>query len=146
VAWLAEQGVRQFLDVGSGLPTDRNTHEVAQAVDSTCRVVYVDNDSVVLTHARALLRDDGVATGAGDLADPAAILASPGVPDPNSADVDSAGVTASRNPVVRPAGGMKWPLATMTGDRLRGIVECVRDLKPRKRRSFSCIFLGSDGG
>jgi S-adenosyl methyltransferase len=79
VAWLAEQGVRQFLDVGSGLPTARNTHEVALAVDSACRVVYVDNDSVVLTHARALLRDVGVATAAGDLTDPAAILASPGV-------------------------------------------------------------------
>jgi len=39
VAWLAEQGVRQFLDVGSGLPTARNTHEVAHAADSTCRVV-----------------------------------------------------------------------------------------------------------
>ena len=54
VAWLAEQGVRQFLDVGSGLPIARNTHEVAQAVDSTCRVVYVDSDSVVLTHARSV--------------------------------------------------------------------------------------------
>ena len=79
MAWLAGQGVRQFLDVGSGLPTARNTHEVAQAVDSTCRVVYVDNDSVVLTHARALLRDVGVAAVAGDLTDPVAILASPGV-------------------------------------------------------------------
>jgi SAM-dependent methyltransferase len=79
VAWVAEQGVRQFLDVGSGLPTDRNTHEVARAVDSTCRVVYVDNDSVVLTHARALLRDDGVGTAAGDLTNPAAILANPDV-------------------------------------------------------------------
>jgi hypothetical protein len=79
VAWLAEQGVRKFLDVGSGLPTARNTHEVAQAADSTCRVVYVDNDSMVLTHARAMLRDAGVAVVAGDLTDPAAILASPGV-------------------------------------------------------------------
>jgi hypothetical protein len=76
VAWLAEQGVRQFLDIGSGLPTARNTHEVAQAVDSACRVVYVDKDSVVLTHARALLRDAGVAAVAGDLTDPNAILAS----------------------------------------------------------------------
>ena len=79
VAWLAEQAIRQFIDVGSGPPTARNTHEVAQAADSTCRVVYVDNDSMVLTHARALLRDVGVSVVAGDLTDPAAILGSPGV-------------------------------------------------------------------
>jgi hypothetical protein len=79
VAWLAELVVRQFLDVGSGLPKARNTHEVAQAVDSTCRVVYVDNDSMVLTHARALLRGVGVTVVAGALTDPAAMLASPGV-------------------------------------------------------------------
>jgi hypothetical protein len=50
-----EAGVSQFLDVGSGLPTMQNTHAVAQSVDPTCRVVYVDNDSLVLAHARALL-------------------------------------------------------------------------------------------
>jgi O-methyltransferase involved in polyketide biosynthesis len=50
-----EMGIRQFLDIGTGLPTANNTHEVAQAVAPQCRVVYVDNDPVVLTHARALL-------------------------------------------------------------------------------------------
>ncbi|MEU6717409.1 SAM-dependent methyltransferase [Nonomuraea sp. NPDC046802] len=50
-----EEGVRQFLDIGSGLPTADNTHEVAQRVDPASRVVYVDNDPVVLVHARALL-------------------------------------------------------------------------------------------
>jgi hypothetical protein len=48
-------GVRQFLDIGTGIPTANNTHEVAQAVDSEARVVYVDNDPMVLAHARALL-------------------------------------------------------------------------------------------
>ncbi|TYB44867.1 SAM-dependent methyltransferase [Actinomadura chibensis] len=48
-------GVRQFLDVGTGLPTLQNTHEIAQSVAPECRVVYVDNDPLVLTHARALL-------------------------------------------------------------------------------------------
>jgi len=48
-------GVRQFLDIGTGIPTANNTHEVAQAVEPGCRVVYVDNDPMVLTHARALL-------------------------------------------------------------------------------------------
>ena len=48
-------GVRQFLDIGTGLPTADNTHEVAQAIDPTARIVYVDNDPLVLVHARALL-------------------------------------------------------------------------------------------
>ena len=50
-----EAGIRQFLDVGTGLPTVDNTHEVAQRVAPECRVVYVDNDPLVLVHARALL-------------------------------------------------------------------------------------------
>jgi O-methyltransferase involved in polyketide biosynthesis len=52
----AEAGVRQFLDVGTGLPTANNTHQVAQRVAPESRVVYVDNDPLVLAHARALLR------------------------------------------------------------------------------------------
>jgi hypothetical protein len=51
----AEGGVRQFLDVGTGIPTAHNTHEVAQEIDPDARVVYVDNDPIVLAHARALL-------------------------------------------------------------------------------------------
>ena len=51
----AEAGVRQFLDVGTGLPTANNTHQVAQAIAPESRVVYTDNDPMVLTHARALL-------------------------------------------------------------------------------------------
>jgi hypothetical protein len=51
----AEAGIRQFLDIGTGLPTSSNVHEVAQAADPSARVVYVDNDPIVLTHARALL-------------------------------------------------------------------------------------------
>jgi len=58
----AEQGIRQFLDIGTGLPTADNTHEVAQSVAPESRIVYVDNDPLVLTHARALLtsRPEGV--------------------------------------------------------------------------------------
>lgn len=56
VRYLVEQrGVRQFLDVGTGLPTTDNTHEVAQRHAPECRIVYVDNDPLVLAHARALL-------------------------------------------------------------------------------------------
>jgi S-adenosyl methyltransferase len=50
-----EAGVRQFLDIGTGIPTADNTHEVAQRVAPQSRIVYVDNDPIVLTHARALL-------------------------------------------------------------------------------------------
>ncbi|MFI9586085.1 SAM-dependent methyltransferase [Streptomyces sp. NPDC052236] len=50
-----EAGIRQFLDIGTGLPTVDNTHEVAQRLDPTCRIAYVDNDPLVLTHAHALL-------------------------------------------------------------------------------------------
>src|SRR5215471_6037996 len=52
---VAEAGIRQFLDIGTGLPSANNVHEVAQDVAPTCRVVYVDNDPIVLAHARALL-------------------------------------------------------------------------------------------
>src|ERR1700734_4133776 len=50
-----EAGIRQFLDIGTGIPTVNHTHQVAQSVAPECRVVYADNDPVVLTHARALL-------------------------------------------------------------------------------------------
>jgi hypothetical protein len=56
VRYLAEEaGIRQFLDIGTGIPTSPNVHEVAQAVTPDSRVVYVDNDPIVLAHARALL-------------------------------------------------------------------------------------------
>lgn len=64
VRYLAEEGgIRQFLDVGTGLPTMQNTHEVAQSVAPESKIVYVDNDPLVLAHARALLintTDEGV--------------------------------------------------------------------------------------
>jgi S-adenosyl methyltransferase len=50
-----EAGIHQFLDIGTGLPTANNTHEVAQATNPQCRVVYVDNDPLIMAHARALL-------------------------------------------------------------------------------------------
>lgn len=75
---MREAGVTQFLDVGTGIPSADNTHEVAQALDPAARVVYVDNDPIVLAHARALLT--GTAQGRtayldADLRRPAEILA-----------------------------------------------------------------------
>jgi hypothetical protein len=52
---VGEAGIRQFLDIGTGLPTAENTHEVAQSIAPESRIVYVDNDPIVLAHARALL-------------------------------------------------------------------------------------------
>ena len=52
----AEEGIRQFLDIGTGLPSANNTHEVAQRLAPESRIVYVDNDPIVLTHARSLLK------------------------------------------------------------------------------------------
>ena len=78
--YLAEQGVRQFLDIGTGIPTSPNLHEVVQAVAPDCRVVYVDNDPIVLAHARARMasRPEGrTAYVHGDLGDPAGVLAAP---------------------------------------------------------------------
>src|SRR4029453_13139238 len=72
-----EAGVRQFLDIGTGLPTAENTHEVAQRVAPESRIVYVDNDPVVLMHARALLSSSGQGPPAyvdADLHDPGKIL------------------------------------------------------------------------
>ncbi|MGW4299555.1 SAM-dependent methyltransferase [Streptomyces sp. NPDC004646] len=54
-AWLARQGVDQFLDIGTGIPTEPNLHQIAQAISPSAQVVYVDNDPIVLRHAEALL-------------------------------------------------------------------------------------------
>jgi SAM-dependent methyltransferase len=77
VDWVARQGINQFIDVGSGLPTMTNTHEAARAIHPAARVAYVDNDPMVISHARALLSDDGVIAVPGDLREPDAILANP---------------------------------------------------------------------
>jgi hypothetical protein len=74
----AEAGIRQFLDIGTGIPTANNTHQVAQRVAAESRIVYVDNDPIVLSHAQALLKSSPQGVCAyldADLRDPAGILA-----------------------------------------------------------------------
>jgi len=74
-------GVRQFLDIGTGVPGPDNTHTVTQAIDPSCRVVYVDNDPMVLAHARALLNSSPAGVTAyvdADVRDPVGILNNPG--------------------------------------------------------------------
>ena len=76
--WLAEQGIGQFLDIGSGLPTVGNTHEVVQQVNPDALVVYADNDPIVLAHAAELLGRTGRTTVVlADLRDPGALLGRP---------------------------------------------------------------------
>jgi hypothetical protein len=79
-----EAGIRQFLDVGTGLPTVGNVHQVAQSAAPSARVVYADNDPLVLAHARALLTSSPQGRTAyvqADLRDPASLLADPVVHD-----------------------------------------------------------------
>jgi SAM-dependent methyltransferase len=77
----AEAGIDQFLDIGTGIPAADNTHEVAQRLNPQARVVYVDNDPIVLTHARALLtspaHDGKISYIDADLRDPDSILGAP---------------------------------------------------------------------
>jgi S-adenosyl methyltransferase len=76
--WMARRDVRQFIDIGSGLPTRGNTHDAVQAVDPAARVVYVDNDPMVTAHARGLLAGDGSTSFIqGDLNDPDGIFGHP---------------------------------------------------------------------
>ena len=78
--WIAKQGVRQFLDIGSGLPTVGNTHEVVSKIHPDARVVYVDNDPMVELYSQELLDDSGrVSVLCADLRDPGSILDHPAV-------------------------------------------------------------------
>src|SRR2546423_1894865 len=75
-----ECGIRQFLDIGTGIPTSPNLHEVAQGIAPDARIVYTDNDPIVLAHARALMtstREGRTAYVHADLRDPDSILAAP---------------------------------------------------------------------
>ncbi|MGH3283398.1 MAG: SAM-dependent methyltransferase [Streptosporangiaceae bacterium] len=77
VTWAAGEGIGQFLDLGAGLPATPSVHQTARTILPAARVAYVDLDAMVLSHARALLADHGVAAVAADLRDPAAVLDSP---------------------------------------------------------------------
>jgi SAM-dependent methyltransferase len=74
VDYMLGQGVRQFLDLGSGLPNMANTHQIAHRVDPAARVVYVDLDPMVSTHAAALMAGPNVVTFRADLREPEQVL------------------------------------------------------------------------
>jgi len=78
VRFMTDRGIRQFLDIGSGIPTVANVHEVAQSVAPECRVVYVDKDPVAVAHSELLLADNDRATVVhADMRDPESILDHP---------------------------------------------------------------------
>jgi hypothetical protein len=78
--WLARRGIRQFIDIGSGLPTQNNTHEAVRKVAPDARVVYVDYDPMVAAHSGPLLAGDGTTTVVtADMRDPEAVLGDPGL-------------------------------------------------------------------
>jgi len=78
-AWIAREGVRQFLDIGSGLPTVGNTHEVVSKIHPDARVVYVDNDPMVKLHSEGIVDTDRVSVLCADLREPETILDHPAV-------------------------------------------------------------------
>src|ERR1700751_2383147 len=79
-SWIARQGVRPFLDIGSGLPTVGNTHEVVSKIHPDARVVYVDNDPMVELHSQGILDESGqVSVLCADLRAPDSILGHPAV-------------------------------------------------------------------
>lgn len=78
VTFMAREGISQFIDLGTGLPTKPNVHEVARSIHPGARVLYVDNDPMVCAHARAMLAtNDGVAAIQGDIRAPQAIVDDP---------------------------------------------------------------------
>ena len=80
VSYVAGRGIGQFIDVGAGLPTALNTHDIARRVNPQARVAYVDNDPVVISHARSLLaKSPGVIAVPGDMRDPGGILGDDGL-------------------------------------------------------------------
>jgi SAM-dependent methyltransferase len=81
VDYMLGQGVRQFLDLGSGLPNMANTHQIAQRVAPEARIVYVDIDPMVSTHAAALMAGPNVATLRADLREPEQVISNPQVRD-----------------------------------------------------------------
>ncbi|GAA4195831.1 SAM-dependent methyltransferase [Streptosporangium oxazolinicum] len=82
VRFLVEAGIRQFVDIGCGLPTQGSAHQILRGIAPEARVVYVDNDPMVVVHAQALLKENSPATVIeADLRDPERLLAHPGLTD-----------------------------------------------------------------
>ncbi|MFC4532383.1 SAM-dependent methyltransferase [Sphaerisporangium dianthi] len=80
VRYMAEQGITQFVNIGAGIPSESNTHQIARSVTPDARVVYVSEDPVVLSHSRALLAtDSNIGVVEGEIMRPAELMADPGL-------------------------------------------------------------------
>jgi hypothetical protein len=80
VQFMARSGIRQFIDLGTGLPTEPNVHQVARAIRPDASVAYVDNDPIVIAHSRALLsRQPGIVTARHDIREPSAVFDDPAI-------------------------------------------------------------------
>jgi hypothetical protein len=167
VRFLAERGIHQFIDIGTGLPTRENVHQVALDTAPGSRIVYVDNDPIVLVHARALLSDNPLTrVMEGDLNDPKAIIEHPEVRahidfgKPLAIilcailhfvgdDEDASGIVAHLRDTLPPGGalllshGFKGELSDETLARTEDIYAATRGaLKVRDRDTISSYFSG----
>ncbi|WP_036496145.1 SAM-dependent methyltransferase [Nocardia sp. BMG111209] len=167
---VSEWGITQFLDIGTGIPTAGNTHEVAQALDPAARVVYVDHDPIVMVHARALLKGTPQGRTAfihADLRDPESILTDPAFTanlDPARPvaimlvaimmyilDTDGPQAIVARLLDAVPAGSCVV-ITHLTGDaNLRGVLRIVElgrrsglEQCARNRAEFESLFAGTE--
>ncbi|MEV0372113.1 SAM-dependent methyltransferase [Streptomyces sp. NPDC050636] len=121
--FLAESGMRQYLDIGTGIPTPPNLHDIAQGIVPDARVLYTDNDPIVLAHAAALLRSTPEGRTAylqADVNDPASILEAPQLLD---------ALDLSR-PVALSLNALMHFVTDDGRDRARAIVEALKDALP----------------
>ncbi|MFI1966499.1 SAM-dependent methyltransferase [Streptomyces pathocidini] len=146
---LAKRGIRQWLDIGTGIPTSPNLHEVAQTVAPDARVVYVDKDPVVLAHAQALLNSSDQGATAyieADVLDPEAILAAPQL----SATLDlSQPVALSLNALMHfvtdqqdPYGIVRRLLAELPSGSALALSHCTPDFDPATWQKVTDIYTG----
>ena len=138
VRFLADQGVRQFLDIGSGIPTVGNVHEVAQAAAPDARVVYVDTDPVAVAHSRAILAGDPqTAVVQADGRDPVGLLAHPGrdrAARPAPAGRAAHGRAAALRAATRATRAESWPGTPRAWPRAAGWSS--RTAAPTPRRAW----------
>ncbi|MFI5780790.1 SAM-dependent methyltransferase [Nocardia sp. NPDC051570] len=167
---MTELGITQFLDIGTGLPTARNVHEVAQEVDPSARIVYVDKDPLVMAHARALMGSTPQGRTAfihADLHDPDSILTDPALIDTLDLDrpvaimlamvamylpdeADPHGIIARLLDAV--PSGSSLTISHVTGDfDMRGMARAAqvgeragKTIVPRTRAEIETLFAGTD--
>jgi S-adenosyl methyltransferase len=168
VLYLLEQGIRQFLDLGSGIPTMGNVHEIAQRVDENAHVVYVDNEEIAVAHSLDMLRDNDRATIVqADFTQPEVVLTAPGTVElldfTQPVGLLAAGVLHFVGPHQDPAGmlaayrdaipsGSHLALSQFTGDltpdAMAKVVEVMKESRdpifPRSHAEITALFEGFD--